>query len=154
MCTKDLQFRFWQGTKMEYSGAMCCPGFQEWVDQWTQGHIQDDTDLMPVMQMTVLKDKDGKEIYFDDIVEFSFHDKESGEEYSGTALIVQTIGGGAGIRHEWSEHIQELVAIQNGGIQEDIWEDENLWTFSVIGNMHETPHLLMDNGAGLPHHKK
>lgn len=145
----DIEFRFWQGTKMIYSGSICESGFQEFWENWTQSHIQDEADLMPIMQKTELEDKNKKPIYFYDILEYSFHDKTSGEEYGGTGLVVPVMGGGAGIRTEWSEYTEELVAILDGGSQEGIWNDDDLWSFEIIGNMYENKHLLMDNGAGL-----
>lgn len=149
--TNYLQFRYWNGKNMLYSGKMCSPDFKDWWENWSQSHIEDDAEPLEIMQVTELVDKNEKAIYFGDIVEFSFHDKESGEEYGGTALVVPTIGGGAGIRYEWSEYIEELVAIdQHGGQQEGIWNDDELWTIEVIGNKYRNPFLLMDCGAGLP----
>lgn len=95
-----------------------------------------------IMQATGMKDNHGKEIYFDDIVRFEFKDKKEDEEYDGTGKVVETVNGGAGLLYEWDEHKQEVVATSEGGQIEDFWEDGDLWSIEVIGNIHQNPELL------------
>ena len=95
-----------------------------------------------VMQYTGLKDKNGKEIFFDDIILFSFDDSEEQEHYSGSALVVESMNGGAAILHDWDDGAMELVAVLEGGEIEDIWPGEEHWEFEVIGNRWENPELI------------
>lgn len=97
---------------------------------------------------TGIKDQDGKDIYFEDIVEFSFTDKQTpGSDYHGTATITKTINRGVGIWYEYdnpdmNDDGEEVHAVLEGGLVEDLWEDSDLWTVKVIGNTYENPELL------------
>lgn len=97
-----------------------------------------------LMQATNMEDKNKKRVYFDDIVYFEFHDKTNDEYYDGTAVIISTISGGAGILTDWNDETQELYAVVHGGTIEDIWEDEDLWTIEVIGNVYENKNLIKE----------
>ena len=105
----------------------------------------------PLMQCTGLKDKKGKEIYFSDIVKFTFKDMNDTEEdqtQMGTALITKTMNGGAGIMFDFEGDLydgHEVWACSEGGITEDIWEDESLWDMEVIGNVYENPNLIKND---------
>ncbi|MDE1767155.1 MAG: hypothetical protein KGI27_12925 [Thaumarchaeota archaeon] len=92
-----------------------------------------------LMQYTGLKDKNGKEIYFGDVVEMAFKDEE--DVYQGTALIVETMSGGAGILFDYSIN-DEIVAVEEGGEIQDVWEDGTLWEIEIIGNQFENPELI------------
>jgi len=97
-----------------------------------------------IMQFTGLKDKNGVEVYFDDIVKFCFHDEnDENSMYEGTAVITESITYGVGILFDYDEWpYQKVWAVIEGGVIEDLWEDDNLWTVEVIGNIYENPELL------------
>ena len=97
-----------------------------------------------LLEWTGLMDKNEKEIYFDDIVRFSFHDiDESLHNYEGTAVITETMSFGAGIMYDEEEGGgDKVIAVKEGGLIEEIWDDESLWTFEIIGNRYENPELL------------
>lgn len=97
------------------------------------------------VEPTVLKDSKGKDIYFDDIVRFSFLDKNDPESFwGGTALITKTMNGGAGLLfdYEGNEAPKNVHAVEEGGQLEDLWEDEDLWEIAVIGNFYENRELI------------
>lgn len=96
------------------------------------------------MQYTGLKDKKGKEIYFDDILQISFADGAH-EEWDGTALVTHTMNGGAGVLYDTNADTSRLPtvhAVSHGGEIQDLWEDDELWTLEIIGNIYENPNLL------------
>ena len=100
-----------------------------------------------LLEWTGLMDKNEKEIYFDDIVRFSFHDIHNIDEllinYEGTALITETMSFGVGIMHDKEEGGgDKVIAVKEGGLIEEIWDDKSLWTFEIIGNRYENPELL------------
>lgn len=78
------------------------------------------------MQYTGIKDKNGKEIYFDDILKYEDVDQEKGVYYQ--AEVVRTINNGAGVLID--------------GVISDLWEDSDVHEFEVIGNVWENPELL------------
>lgn len=123
----------------KYSDCKLCfddnPGFISFKE------VLQDENLIK-MQYTGLEDKHKKEVFFDDIIQFSFDDDEIDEHYSGTALVVESMNGGAAILHDWDDDAMELVAVLEGGEIEDIWPDEIHWEFEVIGNRWENPELL------------
>lgn len=81
------------------------------------------------MQYTGFKDKNGKEVYFDDILKVTFNDKDDPKEcWSGLAQVVYALNNGVGLLNDW------LVT--------DLWEDDDLWDIEVIGNIWENPELL------------
>lgn len=100
---------------------------------------QEDLDLT---QFTELLDKNGKEIYFGDIVKFDFTDKKASENEMGTAVIWETMNGGVGIMRDHGSEDPWLVHAVIGGFITDLWEDDDLWTVEVIGNIYQNPELL------------
>lgn len=124
------KYRGWDGKKMLPPQDLTQNGkYWSWL-----GKID-----VTLMQFTGLRDKNGKEIYFDDIIKFSQNDDEN----EGTAVVVETMSGGAGILSDWEiEFPLKKWAVTSGGVIEEIWEDEVVWTFEVIGNIYETPELV------------
>lgn len=125
---KEIKFRAWYG--------------QHDLPQMIPYEVPQPTGMI-VMQYTGLKDKNGKEIYFDDILKFSFHDVDDEDEnYGGTALVAETMNGGAGLLFDFLEEENEVYAVSEGGQIEEMWPDDDLWTFEVVGNCFENPELL------------
>lgn len=83
-------------------------------------------DQMIPMQFTGIVDKNGKEIYFGDILDYEDVDTDKGNHK--IAEVTRTICNGAGV----------LIDYQIS----DLWEDETVHVFEVIGNIYENPELL------------
>lgn len=98
------------------------------------------------MQFTGLKDKNGKEIYFGDIIKYSFIDTISPDSNEfGTGLVTETINYGVGILRDWEDEKECIVyAVDQGGMLTDLWEDDSLWDIEVIGNICENPQLIIN----------
>ena len=95
-------------------------------------HIEDEETLekMPVMQFTGLKDKNGRDIYKDDIVKGEWQD--AGETRKSVMLVGQTPKDGF-------EPFQEKRG-KSSGVLWDTYIDAS--DFEIIGNIHENPELL------------
>ncbi len=136
-----IKFRAWN----EINGGWLP---NEIVEKWELRVLQEHINF--VQQFTGLKDKNGKEIYFDDIIKFKFKDEEGDGSQFGTALITKTMNGGAGIMYDFTgEDLfdgEEVFAVSEGGEITDIWEDKDMWEVEVIGNIHENPELIKNNG--------
>ncbi len=108
-------------------------------------------DSLIAMNSTDMDDDDGREMFFDDIIEFEFHDnrvknRTPNSHYGGTAIIVETMNNGVGILYDYldNEDPHSKCIAGGGGIIEDVWDDSELWTFRVIGNSHQNPKLLIE----------
>ena len=96
------------------------------------------------MQSTGFRDKNEKLIFAGDIVKFHFHDEE--DSYGGTAVIVDSLNNGVGIMYDWLGHscvrADDVFAVDEGGIIEEYWDDKELWSIEVLGNIYENPQLI------------
>lgn len=103
-----------------------------------------------LMKYTGLEDKNGKEMFFDDIVKFRFYDvDERLDTWIGTAVIVKTMNNGAGLMFDHLKDNPVVVrAVLEGGQIEDYWPDNELWDIEVIGNIYENPELLKSPKGG------
>jgi uncharacterized phage protein (TIGR01671 family) len=97
-----------------------------------------------VMLFTGLEDKNGEKIYFEDIVEIKIYDEDSDTWNTGTARIVETINFGVGIHFEMDDEGNSfgIHAVSEGGLIEELWEDDALFDVEVIGNIYENPKLV------------
>lgn len=122
---RKIKFRAWDGQQMSY-------GKEERFDDmiaWRFHHFNDDNIIL--MQYTGLKDKNGKEIYEGDIVNFSngnmmgtFNANSEVKFLDGCFMIEINDGW-----DEWDE----------------LWHYTKHWDVEVIGNIYENPHLLGKN---------
>jgi hypothetical protein len=84
-----------------------------------------------LMQSTGLKDKDGKEIFEGDIVQFEDCHEVSDFLYINTGIIEWCQGG---------FHVTNRDSV----LMEDLLDGDSL-DVTIIGNIYETPELLEDN---------
>jgi len=139
--TRIIKFRAWnkEENEMEIAGETnACINFFGSV-------IRNDFGNSPLilMQFTGLLDKNGKEIYFDDVVRFSYFAMNEDFSYGGTAVISRTMNGGAGILADFDDKEEDKYwAVTEGGVIEDIWEDPKVWEMEIIGNVYENPELI------------
>ena len=154
---KEIKFRLWHKEKKLMSIILspfeCMPVNFDVVfvkpkkrKDLYAGEITFNLNEINVMQYTGLKDKNGKEIYFDDVVRVKFHDGDI--KQSGTAVVRESMNYGAGIIYDYKDYdAVKIWAVTEGGVLEEIWEDDELWEFKIIGNIYENPELLRDYGT-------
>ena len=129
---REIKFRAWS----KETKAMVCPDYIDCegncfdYDRYSGIYSEDDYILM---QFTGLLDKNGKEIYEEDIVKIMAY--PSGDEVERRPMIG---------RVQWSN----LHCI--GGMDISLWHEKEWWaygsidrsTIEVIGNIYESPELL------------
>lgn len=133
---KIIKFRVWDKIreKMNYEPETSCSGWEE----FPINEIAKDEDKV-LMQFTGLLDKNGKEIYEKDILQFS--DKS---EWYRSELISMTIQG------KTKEEKQEFLNSQSFERREIKIPEDYEWLLSseiqqeweIIGNIYENPELL------------
>ena len=131
---REIKFRAWNVNTKRMAE------WEEVRDEYGFKYLLGNDVTIP-MQFTGLKDKKEKDIYFGDIVKFTF--KDSNDLERGTALIVETMNYGVGILREteWKFGLSKAKAVSEGGGIMDLWEDDKLWKVEVIGNIYENPNL-------------
>ena len=128
---REIKFRAWDGRKMYYLDLYQTPSYDEPVDivfrdreyeeqGWIDSHLTEVTSFL--MQYTGLKDKNGKEIYEGDILDFV-------HLYGVRPAPIFWRNGGF-----W-------VAVNDPGY-EDRWIVPDPEECEVIGNIYENPELL------------
>ena len=163
---REIKFRAWDVKKMKMSKpftfddvvsdesyGMAITPFIDIIDGIKVDRVHDER-FYCLMQYTGLKDKNGKEIYEGDIVNFHYFFLGGGEEgvweseHQATGVITWGLYGWAvsSIRGEhWQgytgydagegeSNILELMMMNESSIHEE--------SFEVIGNIHENPELL------------
>jgi hypothetical protein len=101
-----------------------------------------------LMQFVGFKDKQGKDIYYGDIIKYTITwDEEQGDiNERGTAIIIRGMNYGVGIQRSYEKRIELDKATNQHymptyadylGEGMDIWEDEDIFDIEVLGNVYE-----------------
>ena len=112
---KELKFRAWDGKKMIYD---VIPASEASIVELFEYEHQV-TEVEAVEQFTGLKDKNGKEIYKGDIVEYDWY-----------------------VRNDKSYRVKEKVVFDDMGARLGNDRIRNCSNVEVIGNVHENADLL------------
>jgi uncharacterized phage protein (TIGR01671 family) len=124
---KEIKFRVWNGKKKEWEKYVeaYSPNFLKVCVSTNKGGVWLDreSEAMSIQQFTGLKDKNGREIFEDDII--NYHPfNHVGYENKKTKVPAIT-------SYHWFEELEQMME----------WSD-NLCEVEVIGNIHETPEKL------------
>lgn len=112
---REIKFRAWYGNEMHYE-------IQGWGEGafWTNFRLETFGDVIstiPVMQFTGLKDKNGKEIYEGDVIEFT-------DDYGSKHLV----------EVKWG--FWELLSLEYG---------LRKYVGIIKGNIHQNPELIQNH---------
>lgn len=146
MKQRELKFRAWNGIEMVYD-VMVGKFGTFYVNPSNNGIDERDAACLtpfntkypegtPVMQFTGLIDKERKEIYEGDILEFF--------EKPVATVVFESVGGWS---YQWIDETYKRVRHQN---PEPFFS--NIELFKVIGNIYATPELLRDTRDKLTPH--
>jgi len=127
---REIKFRAWDKVKKEWIPISSLECFHtgevlQVKRMWNRKHFSIKSDCI-LVQFTGLKDKNGKEIWEGDIVQFNDYEWE---EYKGRKIFTVELG----IPRFWLK--EELFGYEG----ELLKEPENC---KVIGNIYENPELL------------
>ncbi len=128
---REIKFRAWDKILKRTREVSCVNFFDELVilDETNYGHVTQKISDVELMQFTGLLDKNGKEIYEEDIVEWHpDYDLKEG----GKAVIVWD-------KDQWCPSSEKTGASGYYGYdgREFQWED-----LEIIGNIYENPDLI------------
>lgn len=134
--SREIKFRAWHKINKEWTSDPIIDGENgkmmafSMLDAQFVRHYRDDE--MEIMQYTGLKDKNSKEIYEGDIVEYNDFNSLRTGGHAEDKIIVGKVTFGCGM---W------MVEEKNCGhdLYEGLVNDEEL---EVIGNIYENPELL------------
>ncbi|MHA1400180.1 MAG: YopX family protein [Candidatus Heimdallarchaeaceae archaeon] len=128
---REIKFRAWDKIN---NRLVDCGVFDGMAYLWSEGMGQFVTEDLPVMQYTGLKDKNGKEIYKNDKIEFTVFDyNDNDTQYSG---VVKFSEGGWKI---WNNKDDQFYG-SDGAF--NLWETlEQDCELKVIGNIYENKEL-------------
>jgi len=126
MC--EIKFRKWDGNAMVYMPGVYLEGAAQFFDLL---HPTDE-----LMQFTGLKDKNGKEIFEGDVLEFSVFDCNGLDtQYKGVVKFAE------GEWQIWESDGNEYYG--SDGAFPLWWSHQQDDEMEVIGNIHENPELLI-----------
>ena len=101
------------------------------------------------MQYIGWEDKDGKEIYYGDIIKYKVMWGDDDNEW-GTAIVHRFLNNGAGMLRSFSKEKPFFFESKSytstyaswEGVIENLWYDEEMFELEVVGNIFETKHLI------------
>jgi len=156
---REIKFRVWEKTtknifpkwgaiakvEMDECGKITQVGVAEYTQiaedefDWNLFEIKNEENNIILMQYTGLKDKNGKEIYEGDIVEFNyvrgFDAEESHEEDFDNTRVKR-------FKKQVKFCSGEFTPREEGYYPDDGFYGYRYWDFEVIGNIYENPELL------------
>ena len=152
--SREIKFRAWDEIG-EWMGNVTSIDFNEGAVFIETKHSDDenrfDMNNVPVMQYTGLKDKNGKEIYEGDIINYSF--KDSGEI---NTRVLEVYNDGTNFktreiyRDYWLEKVGGVLLIVHGQLNAHKGKTQyltdiscsSIYSYEIIGNIYENPELL------------
>lgn len=145
---KELKFRAWWIDAEEYVKVSGIDFINEEIhmtEEYKNGTYSIDEipfDEVILEQYTGLKDKDGKEIYIGDIVEYSGYGKnifEITSEIGSYMLSTNNVNLYKVFDDCWNDNVYPLSQLF---FNQEVTEDLTLYDLEVIGNIHENKELL------------
>ncbi len=129
--SREIKFRAWDKGS-EYMHSNVQSGVYEDPDDWTEFSTVLGLERFEVMQYTGLKDKNGKEIYEGDVVEYNdFNSLKTGGHAEDKIIVGKVI------------FICGMWMVEENNCGHDLYEGlVNDEEFEVIGNIYENPELL------------
>ena len=118
--------------------------------QWFYWTLANDISVMrnnidwdTVGQDLGIRDKNGISVYEDDIIKFNFHDLDAVDVPLEHGIgVVQYSSLNSGYRLLIDPSIEDNKFVGGGEMYEMPWEDSEIWTFSILGNIHSNLDLL------------
>lgn len=131
--TREIKFRAWDGSKMHHEGVVMYLG-EAWIEKLSfesDKILLESTNPCVHMQFTGLLDKNGKEIYEGDILEFETPGgtRRPYVEYQSDLAAFVLDYWKKGKQESRGDFLHEVVE----GIENEV---------EIIGNVHENPELL------------
>ena len=174
MINREIKFRVWNGSEMVYDVIVGIFGIFYVNRGNTFGLDENDSasltpfntrypDNTPVMQFTGLKDKNGKEIYEGDIIQFKFYNvykrwwarieqipiieaecEAQRNDVKTQVSFVCYSDGGFYLKDGYPLILSDVARGQRFkiGRSNSCDTEEKQWDFEIIGNIHENPELL------------
>jgi len=123
--SREIKFRAWDGEQM-LNRTLFDRNWYTWENKCVRGAVPNDARALEVMQYTGLKDKNGKEIYEGDIMDY--------DDPEDSSVFAVEFSNGA-FRAGYIDWTVDLIYPTLNGINSQC---------RVIGNIYENPELLDD----------
>ena len=133
---REIEFRFWFPNLKEMSEPRNLEKlFMDWNSR----------PKLIALQFTGLEDKNGKKIFEGDILKWAFHDLDAivkfcGPTYEGGLAEVEYQEFSMAFRLSVTRFVAEPY---QGPDTFELWNDPDLWTVEIVGNIYENPELLV-----------